>query len=143
MIIDTSNALISHLLGLTITDITDNDIAFDNASFDPSGKDAWLDVAFIPADLNVDSKDTTGKEETGIFQVSVYVPENDLTGGIRNYANRQLQIASEILDGFATNTEASYNGVTVSTLDSSIQPMRKSGGWSVRDISINYYRLGA
>lgn len=141
--IDTSNALISHLLSLTITDITDDDIAFDNAAFDPSGKDAWLDVAFIPADIDTQTKDSVGMEELGIFQVSVYVPENDSTNDIRNFANRQLTIAGEIRRGFATNQKASYNSVTVSMMNSSIQPMRKSGGWAVRDISINYYRIGA
>lgn len=140
MIIDTSKALIEHLKSLTITDITASDIAYDNASFNPAGKSAWLDVAYIPADIHIASKDTTGKTEEGIFQVSVYIPEND--GGGTLYANRQLQIASEILDGFATNTVAVYNSATVSILNSTLQPMRKSGGWCVRDISINYIRLG-
>ena len=140
MIIDTSNALISHLKSLAITDITAEDIAYDNVKFNPSGKDAWLDVAFIPADISIASKDTTGKSEEGIFQVSVYIPANDGDGTL--YANRQLQIASEILSGFATNVDAVYNGVTVSILNSTLQPMRKSGGWCVRDISINYIRLG-
>jgi len=53
-----------------------------------------------------------------------------------------MKIMGEVLSGFATNTQASYNGTTVSILDSTVQPARKSGGWYVRDITINYYKLG-
>ena len=53
-----------------------------------------------------------------------------------------MQIMGEVLSGFATNAQTSYNNVTVSILDSTVQPARKSGGWYVRDITINYTRLG-
>jgi len=141
-IIQTYDTLVNHLLSLTLTDITSADIAWDNSDFDPSGKTAWLDTFYIPADIGIASKDTVGAEESGLFQVSVYVPANDSTGGARQYARRQMKIMSEVLSGFATNTQASYNGTTVSILGSTVQPARKSGGWYVRDITINYYKLG-
>lgn len=138
----TYDALINHLLSATITDITADDIAFENMSFDPSGKTAWLDTFYLPADLSTTSKTTTGQQESGILQVSVYVPQNDETGGSRQYAARLNQIASDVLTAFTTNTQTVYNDVTVSILDASLQPARKSGGWYVKDISINYIRIG-
>ena len=141
-IIQTYDTLVNHLLSLTLTDITSADIAWDNSDFDPSGKTAWLDTFYIPADIDIKSKTTAGAQEDGLFQVSVYVPANDSAGGVRQYARRQMQIMSEVLSGFATNTQTSYNSVTVSMLDSTVQPARKSGGWYVRDITINYIKLG-
>lgn len=141
-ILGTYDTLVNHLLSLTITDITSGDIAWDNSDFDPSGKTAWLDTFYIPADIDITSKTTAGQEQSGLFQVSVYVPANDSTGGFKQYARRQMQIMGEVLSGFATNTQTSYNNVTVSILDSTVQPARKSGGWYVRDITINYIRLG-
>jgi hypothetical protein len=141
-ILGTYDTLVNHLLSLTLTGIATSDIAWDNSDFDPSGKTAWLDTFYIPADIDIASKGAAGQEQSGLFQVSVYVPANDSTGGVKQYARRQMQIMGEVLAGFATNTEASYNSVTVSILDSTVQPARKSGGWYVRDITINYYRLG-
>ena len=141
-ILGTYDTLVSHLLSLTLTGITSSDIAWDNSDFDPSGKTAWLDTFYIPADIDITSKGTAGAQQSGLFQVSVYVPANDSTGGVKQYARRQMQIMGEVLSGFATNTQTSYNSVTVSILDSTVQPARKSGGWYVRDITINYIRLG-
>ncbi len=141
-IIKTYDTLVNHLLSLSITDITVDDIAWDNSDFNPSAKDAWLDTFYIPADIDITSKDIAGAQESGLFQVSVYVPANDSTGGAKQYARRQMKIMSEVLSGFATNTQTSYNGTTVSILDSAVQPARKSGGWYVRDITINYIKLG-
>ena len=141
-ILGTYDTLVSHLLSLTLTGITSSDIAWDNSDFNPAGKAAWLDTFYIPADIDITSKGTAGAQQSGLFQVSVYVPANDSTGGVKQYARRQMQIMGEVLSGFATNTQTSYNSVTVSILDSTVQPARKSGGWYVRDITINYIRLG-
>ena len=138
----TNDVLTNLLLNATITGISEDDMAFDNVGFDPSGKSAWIDVNYIPADFSTASKTTTGQQEVGIFQVSVNVPQCDTIGDVKQYASRQNQMVSDVLNAFATNTQAVYNGVTVSILDSGVQPARKSGGWYVRDISINYIRIG-
>ena len=136
-------ALTNHLVQQTITGIdNDNDIAWGNNKFDPSGKDVWLSADYFPANVGVASKGTVGAEEDGFFQVSVYIKANDSEGVYVNYDIRQLTVMNEILTAFAENTQTSYNSVTVSILDSTAQPPRKSGGWHVRDITINYYKLG-
>ncbi len=141
-ILGTYDTLVNHLLSLSLTGISNDDIAWDNSDFDPSGKTAWLDTFYVPAVIDITSKTSAGQLQSGFFQVSAYVPANDATGGVKQYARRQMQIMGEVLAGFATNTQTSYNNVTVSILDSNVQPARKSGGWYVRDITINYIRLG-
>ena len=142
-ILGTSNALTSYLLSVAITDIDASDISWSNTEYEPSGKDAWLDVWFNPVGANSTTKHAVvGQQEVGFFQISVYVPLNDLTNNVVNYANRQLQIITDVLNAFAPNTLIEHDDVKVSITNSNITSPRKAGGWYVRDITINYIKLG-
>jgi hypothetical protein len=132
--LDTKQALITKLLATSITGITVNDIAFENNNFNPAGKTKYIGCYFIPA-----SSDTTGKElgakqeQRGIFQVSVYIK---LNGG--TYINEQLQIIDDLLTGFAYGSTSTYNGKTVSILESTVNSGSENEAWYKRDVSINY-----
>lgn len=139
----TSQALTTHLEAATIADIDSTDISWSNTTFDPTGKDAWLDVWFNPVDVSSTTKDVTvGQQETGFFQISVYVPSNDETNSTVNYASRQLKIINDVLTAFSENTQIEHDDVKVSINNSTITSPRTSGGWYVRDITINYIKIG-
>lgn len=136
-------ALVNHLTQQSITGIdNNNDIAWGNNKFNPSGKVIWLSADYMPVGVGSTSKDAAGAQEDGFFQVSVYIKANDNDGANAIYDIRQLTVMNEVLTAFAENVQTSYNGVTVSILSSDMQPPRKTGGWNVRDITINYLRLG-
>lgn len=143
-IIGTNNALISHVLASTIADIdTSTDISWSNTVYDPTGKDAWLDIWYNPVDFSSTTKSkTVGQTESGFLQVSVYVPSNDQTNDVVNYSIRQLQIINDVLTAFADNTLIEHDGVRVNITNSNITSPRTSGGWYVRDITINYIKFG-
>jgi hypothetical protein len=131
---DTRQALITRLLGLSITGIDTTDIAFENNTFDPSTKDKFISAMFIPATSDIMGKSSTsGNEDRGIFQISVFVK---LNGGV--YDNTQLQIVDSILSGFIYNTTTVYNGQTVRFLESTVNSGSENESWFKRDISINY-----
>ena len=131
---DTKQALITRLLGLTITGIASGDIAFENNTFNPSAKDKFISAMFIPATSESMSQSASSSDEQrGIFQVSVFVK---LNGG--SYDNTQLQIVDSILSGFIYNTTTVYNGQTVQILESTVNSGSNDESWFKRDISINY-----
>jgi len=132
--LDTKQALITQFLSATITDLTADDIAYQNKFFDPSGKALWVSLSFIPATSEMMGKTTTDKnEDRGIFQVSVFVSLDNL-----DYDNVQLQAIDEVLTGFQYNSFTVYNEQQVDILNSTVNQGRESDAWFQRDISINY-----
>ena len=131
---DTKQALITQLVGASITGITSADIAFENKDFDPSGKSIWLSCYFIPATSEMMGKTpTSGNEDRGIFQVSVFVALNN-----NDYDNAQLQAVDSILSSFQYNSSTVYNGQKVSILSATVNNGTENESWFKRDISINY-----
>ena len=131
---DTKQALITQLVGASITGITSADIAFENKDFDPSGKSIWLSCYFIPATSEMLGKTPSSRnEDRGIFQVSVFVALNN-----NDYDNAQLQAVDSILSSFQYNSSTVYNSQKVSILDSTVNNGTENESWFKRDISINY-----
>jgi hypothetical protein len=141
--IDTYEALRNRLvdaIGLgSLLDIDATDVSYGNMSYDPTGKDAWLAVYYIPAEVDSLAKDRFD-EEIGIFQISAYVPLNDTTGGTPRGMLRLNQLSQDILNVFYKNSVASANGIDVHIQESIIRPAESSESWMGRDISINYIR---
>ena len=130
----TKQALITQLVGASITGITVNDIAFENKDFDPSGKSIWLSCYFIPATSEMMGKTpTSGNEDRGIFQVSVFVALNN-----NDYDNAQLQAVDSILSSFQYNSSTVYNGQKVSILSATVNNGTENESWFKRDISVSY-----
>jgi len=128
----TRNALITKLLGATITNITSSDIAYDNRDFDPTGKNYWLSAYLIPSDSQPTGKLTIDPStDTGFFQVSVYVKT-----GLYDVA--QLEIIDSVLSEFTNSSVATYQDQDVCILNSTVNQGALSGGWWKRDITINY-----
>ena len=131
---DTKQALITQLVGASITGITSADIAFENKDFDPSGKSIWLSCYFIPATSEMMGKTpTSGNEDRGIFQVSVFVALNN-----NDYDNAQLQAVDSILSSFQYNSSTVYNGQKVSILSATVNNGTENESWFKRDISVSY-----
>jgi hypothetical protein len=139
--IDTYNALVTKLLSLTLTDITSDDIAWDNDGFNPTGKDAWLSVFYMPATMGTSTKDGVAIAERGLLQVTVNVPSGSVEGSTVQYNTKALAIAKEILTGFASGTLCEYNNQGVQILDSGLASPINGGGWYQIPISINYVRI--
>jgi len=139
---DIYTALITRLTGWQISYIDPlSDIAYDNAVFDPANKEAWLATSFIPVDRATDTKDTTGVIDTGLFQVDVFVPMNDQTGGAKQYNLRALEIMSDVLDAFAQNTQLAFGNAKVSISSSEFAEPQPSESWYQIPITINFKRI--
>jgi len=139
---DIYSALITHLTSSTIRYIDmANDVSYDNADFDPKGKDAWLATNFIPVERTTDTKDTTGRVDTGFFQVDVFVPLNDSTGGNKQYNLRALEMVSDIIDSFAENTKLSFGSAEVFINGSEFAAPLISESWYQIPVTINYTRI--
>lgn len=136
-LLDTKQALVQQLktANINTNDISVNDIAFENKNFKPENKNLWYAAYFIPASSDMMGKtQTSGNEERGIFQVSVFIPLNQST-----MDNAQLSAIDEISSVFKYNTETVYNNQTVSILN--ITPPGagiETEAWFQRIISINY-----
>lgn len=131
---DTKQALLTKLLSSSITGVSADDIAYENNTFDPASKTAYIETFFIPASTESTGKTiTSSDEERGIFQISVYVQYN---GG--NYDNLQLQIIDSIRLIFANTTSSFYNGQQVDIMESEVNEGALNSGWFKRDISVNY-----
>jgi len=138
---DIYSALITRLTSATIAHIDPaTDIAYDNADYDPKGKDAWLATNFIFVERVNPTKDLTGYTDTGIFQVDVFVPLNDSTGGIKQYNMRANEIASDVLSAFADNTELTFNSARVLIENTTFAAPLQSESWHHVPISINFRR---
>ena len=139
---DIYSALITHLTSSTIRYIDmATDVSYDNADFDPKGKDAWIATNFIPVERTTDTKDTTGRVDTGLFQIDVFVPLNDSTGGSKQYNLRALEIVSDIIDSFAENTKLSFGSAEVFINGSEFAAPLISESWYHIPVTINYTRI--
>jgi hypothetical protein len=131
---DTKQALITRLLGASITGISIADITYENSMFDPANKSKYISASFIPATSEMMGKSpSSGNDDRGIFQVGVFVK---LNGG--SYDNDQLQIVDSILSAFIYNTVTVYNGQSVQILESTVNNGVDDDSWFKRDVSINY-----
>jgi hypothetical protein len=139
--IDIYNALIQRLTTSSITDIDLSDIAFDNADFDPKNKDAWLSTNFIPVERGGSNKTAMSAEDTGLFQVDVFVPLNDATGGTKRYNLRALEIVTDILSAFPEHDTITYNDTKVEIEESTFAAPLISESWYQIPLTINYRRL--
>ena len=129
---DTRQALLTTLLDAAI--VPDADIAFENDEFDPTGKDIWLAVYFLPVNSGIMGKTNESKsEQRGVFQISVFVRKNS-----DNYDSEQLLKIDSILSTFSYGTAALYSGQTVDILDAALTNGRYDNAWFVRDVSIDY-----
>lgn len=132
--LNTKQALITHLLNNLPSGLAAEDVAFENRKFDPSNKELWLAAYFIPATTEAMGQSaSSGDEQRGIFQVSVFVAIN---GG--NYDNLQLSAIDQIISAFKYNTQMVYTNQTVQGLESTVNTGSESESWYQRDISINY-----
>ena len=139
--IDIYSALIQQLETATISYITADDIAYDNADFDPTNKEAWLATNFIPVQGFTDSKDSVGKVDTGIFQVDVFVPLNDATGNAKRYNLRALEIVNDILVAFAENTRLNFGDAQVFISNADFAAPLISESFYQIPVTINYTRI--
>lgn len=139
--IDIYNALIQRLTTASITDIDASDIAYDNSDFDPKDKDAWLSTNFIPVERGGSSKTALSAEDAGLFQVDVFVPLNDATGGSKRYNLRALEIVTDVLSAFPEHDTITYNGTNVEIEESTFAAPLISESWYQIPITINYRRL--
>ncbi len=119
------NSLLTKLETLAITDI-----AYENAGFDPTGKDDFMAAYFIPATSDSCGKTSASSDdERGIFRVSVFIKSNAKT-----FDNRQL----EIID---TLKQTYYNGVVIDDVQigevTIAQPVI-DGAHYRRDVNIDY-----
>lgn len=141
-ILTTYYGFVDHLTNATITDINIlSDVSWGNDNFNPTGKEAWLDVYYVPVGVGSTTKDVAGSNQTGYLQISVNVPLVSETTSV-NYDIKQMQIINDIMTAFTDNSVVEYNGSKISVSNSSIQAARKSSGWYVRDITINYIKFG-
>lgn len=132
--LDTKQAMISHLINNLPTGLTTADVAFESRKFDPANKSLWIAAYFIPASTESMGKtDSSGDEQRGIFQVSVFVALNS-----DDFDNAQLTAIDELIIGFKYNTEMVYNSQSVRTLESTVNSGSESEAWYQRDLSINY-----
>ena len=139
---DIYSALITRLTSATIAHIDPaTDIAYDNADYDPTGKDAWLATNFIFVERSTTAKTVTGLTDTGMFQVDVFVPLNDSTTGIKQYNMRANEIASDVLSAFAQNTELTFDTAKVYINNTTFAAPLQSESWYHIPLSINFTRI--
>ena len=130
-------ALLSKLINSGILD--NSNIAFENQSFDPTGKTQWVSVTIIPATEEALGKTgESSNQREGIFQISVYVQKDS-----DQFANEQLELIDSILTEFSYNSIETFGSQTVTILESEVTTGRTVESWYVRDISINYLLFSA
>lgn len=128
----TQQALLTKLINSAI--IPASDIAFENKSFNPSGKSLWVSVHFLPAtDEPLGKTSASSNEHRGIFQISVFVKKNDANFDITLLTNIDLLITE-----FSYNSQEVLNGQVVDILETTVNNGSVNESWHKRDISINY-----
>ena len=141
--IDTYQALVGRLTDAIgnseIANINLTDVAYENMEYDPSGKDAWLAVDYMPASIDSLAKDRFD-EENGLFQISAYVPLNDFTDDVSRGVLRLIQLTQDIQNIFYNNAVATSGSVNVYIQDSTLTPAASSESWMSKIITINYVR---
>ena len=107
-------------------------IAWENFPIDPPNDGSFADVTLIPATPESLGKLVTDADEMrGIFQVSIYTPANESTGGA-------LAIVDTIIQYYRHNRTVEYNGQKVNVMNTGRGVGRNVNGWYVIDISINF-----
>lgn len=135
------SALITRLTSATIAYIDQSDIAYDNNDFDPKDKDAWLASHFMPVERGDSSKTFGSAEDSGIFQIDIYIPLNDKTGGVKQYNLRALEILEDVLQAFPQNDTITYNTTKVEIENSTFAAPLPSESWYQIPVTVNYRRL--
>ena len=130
--LDTRQALITKLINSAI--VPASSIAYENNSFNPTGKSLWLAATFLPTTSDILGKNSaSSNEDRGIFQISVFVKKNAADFDITLLTTIDL-IRSE----FSYNSQSSLNGQVVDILESTLNDGSDNESWYKRDISINY-----
>ena len=80
-------------------------------------------------------------EDTGLFQVDVFVPLNDATGGTKRYNLRALEIVGDLLDAYPQFETLSFNGTNVEIEESTFAAPLISESWYQVPVTINFRRL--
>ena len=129
--LNTKQALINLLLD---TNIPNDNMEFENKSFNPFSKDFYISVSLLPASTEMMGKTTeSGDEQRGIFQISVYIKRD-----VDSYDNDQLGYIDDILSVFKYNTKTEFESQVVSILSSEVSAGLYNDSWFKRDVSINY-----
>ena len=132
--LDTRQALITQFLATSVTGLTADNVASDNAFFDPANKSLWVMLTVIPATSEAMGKTTLDKnEDRGILQVSIFVAVNTKDRSILS-----ATAVDEVRAGFQYNSNTVYNGQQVDILDITANQGRVTESWFQTDISINY-----
>ena len=76
---------------------------------------------------------SSGDEQRGVFQVSVFVALNN-----NKFDETQLKAIDELISAFKYNTQMVYNTQTVQALECTVNTGSESEAWYQRDISVNY-----
>ena len=139
--LNTSGALVTHLLANLPTGVTSDDVVYPNSLelFNPAGKDIWLEYLYDEATSEATGKtNASSNEQRGFFQIDVNVPIHN-----RNYTNDLLQAIDELSSSFMFGSELLYNGQTVTILDASSPVSSVNGAWYRKLITINYTTFSA
>ena len=99
----------------------------------PPGGGHYGAVYLLPADANPATMGQGGEDNyTGIFQISVFVPENSGTGALHSYADK-------LLSHFKAGQSFTYNGQVVKVRRSSPSPIRKDRDSASYTISVSVF----
>ena len=114
-------------------------IAFENTSFDPTGKDYYVAFYFFPAeDIAMGKLQSDNVDQTGFVQVSVFVKMN-----LGDYGTLYYQTIDTLKGAFLSGLETSYNGQVVEIQDlTNINPT-ESESWYQGGLTINYQAFKA
>lgn len=130
--LDTRQALLTKLIDSGIIPV--GDIAHENKNFDPSGKDLWISIHFLPTTNEALGKSSgSSNDDHGIFQISVFVKKN-----ADDYDVTLLTTIDLLIKEFYYNSQASLNGQVVGILETTSSDGSDNESWHKRDISINY-----
>ncbi len=106
--------------------------AYELRDFTPQASQPWAKVTNLDAGRSPDTLGDEGQDEhRGVFQVDVYVPENDGTARILGYAE-------SLLSYFKAGRRFTYNGQNVRVRYSSPSSIRKddSSASYVKSVSV-------
>jgi len=111
------------------------DTAYENAGFKPDGLPEFFAQYFDPVDsISCGKTKASSDNETGIFRVSVFIPNNSAT-----FDNRQLELIALIKTVFYNGAIINDVNITQVTIDSTTI----DGGFFRRDVNINYFSFDA
>lgn len=107
-----------------------DNIAFENAKFEPKNLDHFVAVFYMPATVEPLGKSKPSRDDwRGVFQVSIFVKLNAI-----DYDNQQLQIADDLKSTFFIGAQIGDAFIESAELNQG----GTEDGWFKRDLSINY-----